>query len=35
MPSINRRRALTALAVGVVAPGALAACVGGSEQTIR
>jgi lipoprotein-anchoring transpeptidase ErfK/SrfK len=26
MPSINRRRALTALAVGIVAPGALAAC---------
>jgi hypothetical protein len=26
MPSISRRRALTALAVGVVAPGALAAC---------
>ena len=25
-PSLNRRRALTALAVGVVAPGALAAC---------
>ncbi len=28
LPSINRRRALTALAVGVVAPGALAACGG-------
>jgi lipoprotein-anchoring transpeptidase ErfK/SrfK len=26
LPSINRRRVLTALAVGVVAPGALAAC---------
>jgi lipoprotein-anchoring transpeptidase ErfK/SrfK len=26
LPSINRRRALTALAVGLVAPGALAAC---------
>jgi lipoprotein-anchoring transpeptidase ErfK/SrfK len=33
MPSINRRRALTALAVGVVAPGALAACVGRSGNT--
>ncbi len=33
MPSINRRRALTALAVGVVAPGALAACVGKSSET--
>ena len=28
MPSVTRRRALTALAVGVVAPGALAACGG-------
>ncbi len=28
LPSISRRRALTALAVGVVAPGALAACAG-------
>ncbi|MDT7761195.1 MAG: hypothetical protein QOC63_615, partial [Mycobacterium sp.] len=28
LPSINRRRVLTALAVGVVAPGALAACSG-------
>src|SRR3954463_3842943 len=28
MPSISRRRALTALAFGVVAPGALAACAG-------
>ena len=28
LPSINRRRVLTALAVGVVAPGALAACGG-------
>ncbi|PRC46659.1 L,D-transpeptidase, partial [Mycobacterium sp. ITM-2017-0098] len=27
LPSINRRRALAALAVGVVAPGALAACM--------
>ncbi|KGI66681.1 L,D-transpeptidase [Mycolicibacterium rufum] len=27
MPSMNRRRALAALAVGVVAPGALAACM--------
>src|SRR5690349_7974175 len=26
MPSVSRRRALTALAVGIVAPGALAAC---------
>ena len=33
MPSINRRRALTALAVGVVAPGALAACVGKTSET--
>jgi lipoprotein-anchoring transpeptidase ErfK/SrfK len=33
MPSINRRRALTALAVGVVAPGALAACVGRDSKT--
>jgi len=33
MPSINRRRALTALAVGVVAPGALAACVGKPSET--
>jgi lipoprotein-anchoring transpeptidase ErfK/SrfK len=32
MPPINRRRALTALAVGVVAPGTLAACVGGSSK---
>jgi lipoprotein-anchoring transpeptidase ErfK/SrfK len=30
---INRRRALTALAVGVVAPGALAACVNRSSKT--
>ena len=28
LPSINRRQVLTALAVGVVAPGALAACGG-------
>ncbi|HEX2283634.1 MAG TPA: Ig-like domain-containing protein, partial [Mycobacterium sp.] len=28
LPPISRRRALTALAVGVVAPGTLAACVG-------
>lgn len=33
MPSINRRRALTALAVGMVAPGALAACVGKPGET--
>ncbi|WP_422742344.1 L,D-transpeptidase [Mycobacterium sp. WMMD1722] len=39
MPSFNRRRALTALAVGLVAPGALAACSkvstgnGGALQT--
>jgi lipoprotein-anchoring transpeptidase ErfK/SrfK len=32
MPSMNRRRALTALAVGVVAPGALAACVNRSGK---
>jgi lipoprotein-anchoring transpeptidase ErfK/SrfK len=31
-PPINRRRALTALAVGVVAPGALASCFGGSSK---
>ena len=29
---MNRRRALTALAVGVVAPGALASCFGGSDK---
>ena len=29
---MNRRRALTALAVGVVAPGALAACMGRSDK---
>ena len=29
---MNRRRALTALAVGVVAPGALAACIGKSNK---
>ena len=33
MPSISRRRALTAFAVGVVAPGALAACSKGSVTT--
>ena len=32
MPPMNRRRALTALAVGVVAPGALASCFGGSGK---
>ncbi|MCV7282879.1 L,D-transpeptidase family protein [Mycolicibacterium flavescens] len=32
LPSFNRRRALTALAVGVVAPGALAACMTKSES---
>ncbi|HEY7050907.1 MAG TPA: Ig-like domain-containing protein [Mycobacterium sp.] len=32
VPRINRRRALTALAVGVVAPGALASCVGNSSK---
>ena len=32
MPPMNRRRALTALAVGVVAPGALASCFGGSGR---
>ena len=32
MPPMNRRRALTALAVGVVAPGALASCFGGSDK---
>src|ERR687891_44308 len=32
MPPVNRRRALTALAVGVVAPGALAACVSRSGK---
>ena len=32
LPSINRRRVLTALAVGVVAPGALAACGGRSGK---
>ncbi|MFY9917862.1 MAG: Ig-like domain-containing protein [Mycobacterium sp.] len=31
LPSISRRRALAALAVGVVAPGALAACAGKSK----
>lgn len=32
LPSFNRRRALTALAVGVVAPGALAACMTKSDS---
>ncbi|HZQ30176.1 MAG TPA: Ig-like domain-containing protein, partial [Mycobacterium sp.] len=32
VPRINRRQALTALAVGVVAPGALAACAGSSGK---
>lgn len=32
-PRISRRRALSALAVGVVAPGALAACAGRSDTT--
>lgn len=32
LPSISRRRALTALAVGVVAPGALAACAGKTKS---
>lgn len=32
LPSINRRRALTALAVGVVAPGALAACMATDDE---
>ncbi len=32
VPRINRRRALTALAVGVVAPGALASCFGNSGK---
>jgi lipoprotein-anchoring transpeptidase ErfK/SrfK len=32
LPSVNRRRALTALAVGVVAPGALAACMSRSSK---
>ncbi len=32
-PQISRRRALSALVVGVVAPGALAACAGGSGTT--
>ncbi|MGH3674351.1 MAG: L,D-transpeptidase [Mycobacterium sp.] len=33
LPPVNRRRALTALAVGVVAPGALASCFGGSNKS--
>ena len=32
LPRLSRRRALTALAVGVVAPGALASCVGQSGK---
>jgi lipoprotein-anchoring transpeptidase ErfK/SrfK len=32
-PLLNRRRALTALAVGIVAPSALAACSGGSIKS--
>ena len=32
LPSFNRRRALTALAVGVVAPGALAACMNKADN---
>jgi lipoprotein-anchoring transpeptidase ErfK/SrfK len=32
VPSLSRRRALTVLAVGVVAPGALASCFGGSGK---
>jgi lipoprotein-anchoring transpeptidase ErfK/SrfK len=32
LPSLSRRRALTVLAVGVVAPGALASCFGGSSK---
>jgi lipoprotein-anchoring transpeptidase ErfK/SrfK len=32
LPSVSRRRALTALAVGVVAPGALAACAGRTSK---
>jgi lipoprotein-anchoring transpeptidase ErfK/SrfK len=35
LPPVNRRRALTALAVGVVAPGALASCFGGSGKQSR
>jgi lipoprotein-anchoring transpeptidase ErfK/SrfK len=31
-PALSRRRALTVLAVGVVAPGALASCFGGSSK---
>jgi lipoprotein-anchoring transpeptidase ErfK/SrfK len=32
LPSLNRRRALTTLAVGIVAPNLLAACFGGSSK---
>ncbi len=32
LPSVSRRRALTALAVGVVAPGVLAACAGRTSK---
>lgn len=32
-PAVNRRRALTALALGIAAPGALAGCWGRSEST--
>ncbi|MGE0217437.1 L,D-transpeptidase [Mycolicibacterium sp.] len=32
VPSLNRRRALAALAVGVVAPGTLAACMSAAEK---
>jgi lipoprotein-anchoring transpeptidase ErfK/SrfK len=32
LPSINRRRALTTLVVGMLAPNALAACFGGSSK---
>ena len=34
-PSVNRRRALAALGLGVVAPGALAACFGGAGEQSR
>lgn len=32
LPPVNRRRVLTALGLGVVAPGALAACIGGPDK---
>jgi len=35
VPRLSRRRALIALAVGVVAPGALASCFGGSSKQSR